>query len=227
MDGGFAARTIVAAPDKAFKLSRSITDKAKNDVARTLFQKSVIEMFGGSFASEMKNIATDAGGLFFDKDIVRGMRITLPDGTRVANDPAAARDQLAQLVTGNSHATFATLSPTDRTKTNMFVALLMQQTETSLERGVPMSLTHVRDNMAYTPVAGGDMLPTRAFHISGSPSEGFTIHHQGTYPAVLLMYDDEKGDSQTLMMQDGKRVNCSYEMEIRISAAHWDNGRPS
>ena len=45
--GGFATRTIVAAPDKAFKLSRSITDKAKNDVARTLFQKSVIEMFGG------------------------------------------------------------------------------------------------------------------------------------------------------------------------------------
>ena len=81
--------------------------------------------------------------------------------------------------------------------------------------------------MAYTLVAGGDMLPTRAFHISGSPSEGFTIHHQGTYPAVLLMDDDEKGDSQTLMMQDGKRVNCSYEMEIRISAAHWDNGRPS
>ena len=82
-------------------------------------------------------------------------------------------------------------------------------------------------HMAYTLVAGGDMLPTRAFHISGSPSEGFTIHHQGTYPAVLLMDDDEKGDSQTLMMQDGKRVNCSYEMEIRISAAHWDNGRPS
>ena len=47
VDGGFATRTIVAAPDKAFKLSRSITDKAKNDVARTLFQKSVIEMFGG------------------------------------------------------------------------------------------------------------------------------------------------------------------------------------
>lgn len=46
-DGGYATRTIVAAPDKAFKISRSITDKAKNDVARTLFQKSVIDMFGG------------------------------------------------------------------------------------------------------------------------------------------------------------------------------------
>lgn len=46
-DGGYATRTIVAAPDKAFKLSRSITDKAKNDLARTLFQKSVIDMFGG------------------------------------------------------------------------------------------------------------------------------------------------------------------------------------
>ncbi len=31
VDGGFATRTIVAAPDEAFKLSRSITDKAKND----------------------------------------------------------------------------------------------------------------------------------------------------------------------------------------------------
>ena len=46
-NGGYATRTIVAAPDKAFKLSRSITDKAKNDIARTLFQKSVIDMFGG------------------------------------------------------------------------------------------------------------------------------------------------------------------------------------
>lgn len=182
----------------------------------------VKSMLSGSFAGEMGRIATNAGGLFFDKDIVRGMQITLPDGTRVANDAAVARDQLAQLVTGNSRATFATLSPADRTKANVFVALLMQQTETSVERGVPMSLSHVRDNMAYTAVAGGNMPPTRAFHISGSPSEGFTIHHQGTYPAAILMYDDEKGDSQTLMMQDGKRINCFYEMEIRISAASLD-----
>ena len=46
-NGGYATRTITAAPDKVFKLSRSITDKAKNDLARTLFQKSVAEMFGG------------------------------------------------------------------------------------------------------------------------------------------------------------------------------------
>ena len=183
----------------------------------------VKSMISGAFASEMKKIATDAGDLTFDKDIVRGMRIFLPDGTRVANDTALARDQFAQLVTGNSQATFATLSPADRAKANAFVALLMQETETSLERGVPTSLSHVRGDMAYMPVAGGDMPPTRrAFHVSGSPSEGFTIHHQATYPAVVLMYDDERGGSQTLMMQDGKRVYCSYEMEIRIPAASLD-----
>ena len=48
VNGGLATRTIKAATtDKTFALSRSITDKAKNDVARDIFKKSVIDMFGG------------------------------------------------------------------------------------------------------------------------------------------------------------------------------------
>ena len=182
----------------------------------------VKSLLSGTFAAEMKKLAAGNETPTFDIDIVRNVTITLPDGTRVANDPAAARDQFARLVTGNGKATYATLSPADRTKANAFMAILMQKAETDLETGIPMALSRVPGNNAYNRIADFNLRPTRAFDISGSPAEGFTIHYLGRFYNARLDYTDEKGEPQMLEAPEKKTITSTYEMEIRISAASLD-----
>ena len=178
-------------------------------------------MISSSFATEMKKFATGVGDLFFDGDIVRGMSITLPDGTRVANDLPAARDQFARLVTGDDNATYATLAPADRTKANAFMALIMQETESAAERGIPIALSRTGSTMAWQVVvdSANGPFPTRAFEISGSPAEGFSIHYQGTFPGAFLMYEDEHGSPQ---QTENQTIVATYEMEMHISPAALD-----
>ena len=182
----------------------------------------VKSLISGSFATEMKKLATGGDDTVFDKDIVRGIDVTLPDGTKLANDRTLARDQLARLVTSNAQATYATLSPGELTKTNAFMAILMQDTELAAERGIPLSLSSTRGIPAYSSVTGPGMQPTRAFEISGSPAEGFTIHHMGTYPAAILSFNDDKGTPMMIQMPEKKAIDCSYELEIHISPASLD-----
>lgn len=178
-------------------------------------------MISSSFATEMKKFATGVGDRFFDGDIVRGLSITLPDGTRVANDLEAARDQFARLVTGDDSATYATLAPADRTKANAFMALLMQETESAAERGIPIALSRTGSTMAWQVVvdSANGPFPTRAFEISGSPAEGFSIHYQGTFPGLFLLYDDANGNPQ---QTENQQIVCTYEMEMHISSAALD-----
>lgn len=168
-----------------------------------------------TFANEMRKLATDSEQTVFDKDIVRGMAITLPDGRRVSNDPALARDEFAQLVTGDAHATYAGLAPADRAKANVFLALLSQETEKAVVGGVPIALSPTGK-----PTFGGGLDSTKAeatrtFTLSGSPADGFAIHYEGTYPYVVMLYDDAEGRQQRTT--PGQHVVGKYELEINIS----------
>ena len=182
-----------------------------------------------TFANEMRKLATDSEQTVFDKDIVRGMSITLPDGRRVSNDPALARDEFAQLVTGDAHATYAGLAPADRAKANVFLALLSQETEKAVVGGVPIALSPTGK-----PTFGGGLdstkaEATRSFAISGSPADGFAIHYEGTYPYVVMLYDDAEGRQQRTT--PGQHVVAKYELEIdispdamaRVAATDWSN----
>ena len=182
--------------------------------------KSMVSM---TFAAEMKKLATGVGTTCFDIDIVRGMSITLPNGKKVSSNPAVARDQFARLVTGDAKATYASLSPADRAKANAFIAILSQETEKAVEKGIPTALTAAGDSTAYSCATDGRKeapKPVRSFDISGSPSEGFSIHYRGDFPALFLMYEDDKGDIHQTQM--GRRINCGYEMEMRISTESLD-----
>ena len=172
-------------------------------------------MLTGTFAAEMKKIATGKKPTF-DIDIVRGMDIRLPDGTKVATDVAQARDQFARLVTGNTAATYATLGAADRTKANAFLALLSQETEKAAQIGIPIGLSPTGSTSQYnsTNFFEGPQ-PVRSFEITGSPTDGFTIHYQGSYPTPFLLYQDAKGQMQQTPM--GQKIVCNYEYETHIS----------
>ncbi len=169
-----------------------------------------------TFASEMKKLATNSGETIFDKDIVRGMNVKLPDGKRLSNDRARARDELAQFVTGNPEATYAALAPTDRAKANVFIALLSQETEKAAESGIALGLSPIGSAPAFGGVLRGGVQPTRTFAISGSSAEGFTIHYDGDYPYFLLFYDGADGTKQETEM--GTHISTKYELEINIPA---------
>ena len=170
-----------------------------------------------TFASEMKKLATGFGTTVFDKDITRGLAVTLPDGRRLSNDRALARDELAQLVSGDPNATYANLSPADRAKANVFIALLSQETEKAVETGVPLALSPDGN----TAIFGGVLnkmgaQPTRTFAISGSPAEGFSIHYNGDFPYMIINYEVTEGKQQVTPM--GQHISAKYELQIDISA---------
>ena len=169
-----------------------------------------------TFACEMKKLATNSGETIFDKDIVRGMNVKLPDGRRLSNDRALARDELAQFVTGDPEATYAALAPTDRAKANVFLALLSQETEKAAESGVAMALSSIGSDQAFGGAFREGVQPTRTFAISGSSAEGFTIHYDGDYPYFMLFYDGADGKKQETAM--GTHISAKYELEINISA---------
>lgn len=208
-------------PLKAALLGRHQFERAKNPgmMMHEKTDAAAKSMLSGSFATEMKKMATGAP-TFFDGDIVRGMKVFLPDGTRVSNDPAEARNQFAQLVTGNPKAKYASLSPADQKRANAFMALIMQESESAVERGIPVALSKDGDSMAYTAVIDGENPPTRSFEISGSHSEGFTIHYQGNFPTARLMYENLKGD--IVMMPENLKILCKYEMEIDLTPTSLD-----
>ena len=174
-------------------------------------------MLTGTFAVEMKKLATGQKPTF-DIDIVRGMDIRLPDGTKVARDAAQARDQFARLVTGNTAATYATLGAADKTKANAFLALLSQETEKAAQIGIPMGLCPTGTTTQYnsTNFFEGPQ-PVRSFEITGSPTDGFTIHYQGSYPTPFLLYQGANGQMQQTPM--GQKIVCNYEYETHISQA--------
>ena len=61
------------------------------------------------YANERAKMGEQPNGrtLVFDKDIVRGLDVTLPNGVRLAHDIAAAKDQIARYVAHDDAATFA------------------------------------------------------------------------------------------------------------------------
>ncbi len=174
-------------------------------------------MISGTFATEMKKLVTGSDITVFDKDITRGLDVTLPDGRRLSNDQTLARDELAQIVTGDPNATYANLSPADRAKANIFISLLSQETEKAVETGIPLALSPTGNTAIFGGVVnmlGGE--PVRSFTISGSPAEGFSIHYKGDFPYMMITYLDTDGKQQDT--KPGMHIDAKYELEINISA---------
>ena len=176
-------------------------------------------MISSTFAAEMKKFATGEGKPVFEKDIVRGMKVTLPDGTKLSKDIAKARDQFARLVTGDANATYAALGAADKAKANALMSLLSQETEKAAIIGIPIGLSRTGSQAVFSITTFGTSgpEPERAFDITGSPAEGFMIHYQGRIPSPFLIYDDERGRPQQTPM--GQEIVSSFEMEMHISPA--------
>ena len=105
-------------------------------------------MMNLNICGEMKKIATGKESQF-QKDIYRSGKITLTNGDdtiTLSKEFNAARDELAQFVTGNKQATYNTLSlDEDKNKVHLLMAMINQETEKAGEIGTKHAL-HPREN---------------------------------------------------------------------------------
>ena len=64
-----------------------------------LFSKDIKTLLHMNLAREMKKFATNEQTVF-EKDIVRDLNVSLPDGQKLSRNVAEAFDQLAAMLTG-------------------------------------------------------------------------------------------------------------------------------
>ena len=198
---------------------------------RSVLLPNVRSLLGHSFAAEMRH--TERGErTSFEKDIEREMSIFLPDGTRLPNDFAQARDQLAAYLSGNPAATYAGADPALRKRIHVLTSLLSQETIKSIQMGASVSMNGKENTGAFVLLTNGDdENEHRRFDIALTEDGGFEIHfrmHRAFALASILGAPNGN-------IQAGEGSTESYALDIsltgeevnRLTRAPWTDYDPS
>lgn len=162
------------------------------------------------YANERAKMGGQPNGLtpVFDKDIVRGLDVTLPNGVRLAHDVAAAKDQIARYVAHDDAATFANLPRDLKARAERIVALCSQETEkVALHWEIGMFPNEEGfDRFTLAQANGG----TRTFTLSeeADGSLGFAYEAEVPLPAIL----DGEGRRQTLGPGSSQRLHLAFSV---------------
>ncbi len=147
-----------------------------------------------NIAHGVKQIATtqNFASTQFSLDRNRDMDVFLPGGTRLSTDPATAADELARFVTGRQDAAYAQLADAERTKVQVVMSLLTQESITAALSGLTYSLN---PNGATTTFFFGygpnGPVQTRSFHLERDKAGGITVRLESTvWPACLTVGPD-------------------------------------
>lgn len=155
---------------------------AMKDIAVGIHKALKREPEDGEPPADRFNRAFSYGDSRFDTSLapsnVFGMEqataFQMPDGSLLPNkDPAAARDILARVATGRADADYATLSPADRAKANILIALVACDPFESVARGVNTALSRDGDSDAFE--TSRFRAEQKLFQLSGSAAEGFCL----------------------------------------------------
>lgn len=140
-----------------------------------------------AFQDEMLKFMAGSDRTTFDKDIVRNMEVTLPNGQRLTNDPVAARNELASMVTGGRVVAYDSLSPQDRIKTDTVLALLSQETEKAAMYGVAMSMDPNGEMQFMTSGPKETEVVNKAFTIESDGNDGFFLTSRLSSTASMVV----------------------------------------
>lgn len=162
------------------------------------------------YANERAKMGGQPNGLtpVFDKDIVRGLDVILPNGVCLAHDVAAAKDQIARYVAHDDAATFASLPRDLKARAERIVALCSQETEkVALHWEIGMFPNEEGfDRFTLAQANGG----TRTFTLSeeADGSLGFAYEAEVPLPAIL----DGEGRRQTLGPGSSQRLHLAFSV---------------
>lgn len=156
----------------------------------------------------------------FDLDIKRGMGVVV-GGKRAPQDPAAAHNLVARLLTGRKTDTFDTLDAPTQRKARILMSLMHQGSLACFMTGVSGAFDHdakvSRFSIGQYP--GGDQF--NSFSITKDKAGNFTIKGQVTFtgPFMAIM---SNGATYSNKATDGNGAVCKYVGTIKLSAADLD-----
>ena len=166
----------------------------------------------GVFADTMRSLATGA------RVLAPAANVTLPGGDALEADPVAARDHLARLATGRDDAVYANLTPADRARADVLLALLSSDVGEIAERGISSALSADGRHEQFRANGGG--IEPR-FAITGSAAEGFHIRcafHRA--PQSLTLVPGRPAAPRTIAAGDGSFVDT--QLDIFLASADMD-----
>lgn len=194
------------------KLFNPSGDVRAEDVT-ALRQKNYDSLMQVTFQSEMRKLYSD-GETVFERDITRFMDISLPDGSKVPNNFAQAKDSLARFVTGSPNASYDIIEPADRVKVNVILAHVSQEMEKAADFASRNAMEHYGcEEFSLTNLS---MQDTRSFSLQQSDDGDLTIQYAGKLHGSALVhgngrFDIVRDDSHTL-----------YEVTVAISNTELD-----
>lgn len=210
------------------------TENYKNRLEGTF--QSMLQI---NFLSEMqKMMGLATGETTFDKDIVRGLDITMPDGKKLeakipdyinaaelkpeqvrAAQIQGAKDQLASYISHGQTDKFAELTPAQTRTAQILMACLSQETEKIINMGGPLAFNSKEDMQAFMTMENREAnqgLPGggRTFRLVEDGSGGFEIQYECT--RAINYFGGIGFDPITNLSSESKE---HYELNIHIPGA--------
>ena len=173
--------------------------------------KNVKGMLNWAVASDCKRFAEGkATDTIFYKDLIRGMIVNLPGGKQLSNDFATACNEIAQFVTGNTNATYATLDAKAKGMVHIVMSLLSQETMKAATDGITVALDKDKAQPAFNMAFVQDMR-NRVFTLDLTPGGGLYVNFESNMDVrvITTMYDDE-----TIMPGEGSKLSSKFLLQI-------------
>ena len=219
----YADATVEGGGKGAEVMKKIIKDKldVSNDPAgkmRERLNANANAMMNWNICGEMKKLAAGDGAQF-KKDIDRGTNATLTDGKttiKLTRDFETARNELAQFVTGDPKATYASLEtkPAEKAKVHLLMALIGQETEKAGENGSSYALDkrETEDSFTLTGFKEKDRQALRTYTIQKLDDGGIALHYVMDKPIKEI--DDGTTDGDGYALGEGSKFTCKIDYTL-------------
>ncbi len=158
----------------------------------------------------------------FAKDIIRKFDINLPGGIKMSNDFNEARNQIAQLVTKNSNATYANLNGMLKRKAHIVMSLISQQTIKAATDGIALGLDPNLNRTVFNVTSNQDLNKytfTLTIEADGSLLVDLDTTLDMGGKCIYILNDDGMNYTQYNQMAGSK---ASTTMQLRITKEGFD-----
>ena len=161
----------------------------------------------------------DLAGTPFAQARQAGLRVELPGGRLLSNDPATARDELARFVTGRPDAAWGTLAAGERNQVAVLMSLLTHESALAAVQAPPLALDPEGREAAFSYVGAGDARPVFRLEVNRVGEINVDCELE-LHPAALLV------GGETHELAPGATVKgafrCSIYPEERQRIAEMD-----
>lgn len=185
---------------------------------KSRFEGTAQSMFQINFLGEMQKLqGISAGEITFEKDIKRGLLVTLPNGIKLENDFETAKNQLASYLSHGQVENYADLNPAQTRTAQILMICLSQETEKIANMGAPLAFNSEQDAQAFITMENREAnqgLPGggRSFQLVEDGSGGFEIQYECT--RSINYFQANRANSEAVSLAPDSKEH--YELNIHI-----------